>query len=112
MSESIKIKEPIFKLVVRFSNGEILHYVVQDPIDERAIKPEIRYAVISSISCANPSECTSISVVNMRDVTFIRTELVTLEQLAGEHRLAGIRSSSTSSADEMPFKSLSQIKFV
>jgi|SRR5215472_9787803 hypothetical protein len=112
MSEGLQIQEPIYKLAVRFGNGEVLRYVVGDPIDERSITPETRYAVITSVSCQNPSQCTDITVVNMRDVTYIRTERVTLEQLAGEHRMVGIRTVGSQGPGEKPPETLATIKFV
>jgi hypothetical protein len=112
MSESIQLHDPLFKLIIRFGNGEVIHYVVEDPIDSRMITPETRYAVISSFSCQNPSECSDIAVINLRDTTYIKTERVTLDQLAGERRMAGIHSSGSSSPDDRLPKNLAQIKFV
>lgn len=110
MSESLQLRDPLFRLTVRFSNGETLQHVMTEPIESRMISPEIRYAVISSYSCQNPSTCTDTTLVNLRDVSFIKTERVTLEQLASEHRI-GIRSAGASGDDRLP-KNLAQIKFV
>jgi hypothetical protein len=113
MSESIQITDPLYKLVVRFGNGEMVHHIVTDPIDARSVTPDTRYAVISSYSCQKPSECSEITIVNLRDVTFIKTERVTLDQLAAERRMAGIRSpGAAASADEHLPKVLAQVKFV
>jgi hypothetical protein len=112
MSESIQLRDPLFKLIVRFSNGEMIQQIVTDPIDSRLITPETRYAVVSAFSCQNPSECTDITIINLRDVTFLRTEVVTLDQLVAERRMAGIRSSGPSSGDDKLPKTLAQIKFV
>lgn len=112
MSESIQLREPLFKLIVRFSNGEMIQHVTSDPIEAHLIKPETRYVVISSFLCQNPSECTEITVVNLRDITFIKTERVTLDQLVTERRMAGIHSSSASNSDDKLPKSLSQLKFI
>ena len=112
MSESIQLRDPLFKLTVRFSNGEMINHVVSDPIDARLITPETRYAVISSFSCQEPSQCTDIAVINLRDVTFIKTERVALDQLATERRMAGMRSTGSLSADERLPKTLAQLKFV
>lgn len=112
MSESIQLRDPLFKLIVRFSNGEMISHIVTDPIDSRMILPETRYAVVSSFSCQNPSECTDITVINLRDVTFLKTELVTLDQLAAERRMAGIRSTGPASGDDKVPKNLAQIKFI
>ncbi|MEK6323975.1 MAG: hypothetical protein AABN33_20225 [Acidobacteriota bacterium] len=111
MSESLQLRDPLFRLTVRFTNGETLQQVMTDPVDSRMITPEIKYAVISSFSCQNPSLCTDTIVVNLRDVTFIKTERVTLEQLASEHRI-GIRSAGVSGSDDRLPKNLAQLKFV
>ena len=111
MSESLQLRDPLFRLNVRFTNGETLQQVMTDPLDSRMITPEIKYAVISSFSCQNPSLCTDIIVVNLRDVTFIKTERITLEQLASEHRI-GIRSAGASGSDDRLPKNLAQLKFV
>lgn len=108
MSESFQIREPLFKLLVRFGNGETINYILTDPLDARMITPETKYLVVSSFSRESPSECTDVTVINIRDLTFIRTERVTLDQLANERRMAGMRSSS----DERLPKTLSQLKFM
>jgi hypothetical protein len=112
MSESYQLREPLFKLVVRFGNGEKIQHIVSDPIAAHQITPDTRYVVITSFLCQNPSECSDITVVNLRDVTFIKTERVTLDQLATERRMAGIHSSSASSHDDKLPKSMAQLKFI
>ena len=111
MSESIQLRDPLFRLYIRFTNGETMQHVMTEPLDSRMIAPETKYAVISSSSCQNPNVCTDVTLVNLRDVTFIRTERVTLEQLAGEHRI-GIRSAGTPGSDDRLPKNLAQIKFI
>jgi hypothetical protein len=108
MGESIQIREPLHKLLVRFGNGETVNYILTDPIDARLMTPETRYVVISSFSRERPSECTDVTVINVRDLTYIKTERVTLDQLAAERRMAGMRSSSD---DKLP-KTLAQLKFI
>ena len=108
----MQLRDPLFKLVVRFGNGEMIQHVVSDPLDTRLVTPDTRYLIINSFSCQNPSECSDITVVNLRDVTFIRTERVTLDQLATERRMAGIHSSSASSHDDKLPKNLAQLKFI
>jgi hypothetical protein len=108
MSESFQIREPLYKLLVRFGNGETINYILTDPIDARMMTPETKYVVVTSFSRENPSECTDVTVINVRDLTFIRTDRVTLDQLTGERRMAGMRSSSD---DKLP-KTLAQLKFV
>src|SRR5215471_9465986 len=100
MSESIQLKEPLFKLVIRFSNGEMIQHIVSEPIEARAVTSDTRYAVVTSVSWQNPSEVTETTIVNLRDVTFIKTERVALDQLTGERRMAGLHSSAPLKEDE------------
>ena len=109
MSESFQLPDPLFRLTVRFSNGETVQHMMTDPLDVRTITPEIKYAVVSSYSCQNPSLGVEIAMINLRDVSYIKTERVTLDQLAGEHRI-GIRSAGVGD-DRLP-KHIAQIKFV
>src|SRR5262245_50761600 len=112
MSERLELTDPLFRLIVRFSNGEQVQHVLTDPIDTRMIGPDTKYAIVSSFSCQNPNICTDTTVLNLRDVTYIKTERVTREQLAAEHRI-GIRSAGVSVAEEklLP-KNIAQLKFV
>jgi hypothetical protein len=112
MSESMQLREPLFKLIIRFSNGEMIHHVVAEPIDARHIASDTRYAVISCFSLQNPSECTDIAVVNLRDVTFIKTERVTLDQVATERRMAGLHTTSSSKEDDRMPKTMAQLRFI
>src|ERR1051325_3339197 len=112
MSESLQLHDPLYKLIIRFSNGEMIQHVLGDPIEARLVTTETRYAVISSFSCQNPSECTDVTVVNLRDVTFIKSERVTLDQLSTERRMAGIHSASTSSPDDRLPKTIAQVKLI
>ena len=112
MSESINIQEPLFKLVVRFSNGETINHFVNDQIDPNLISSETRYAIISSVSVQNPSQCTDITVINLRDVTYIKTESITVEQLTTERRKAGIFATGALSSEERLPKTLAHVKFI
>ena len=107
MTESLQLRDPLFRLIVRFNNGETIQHMMTEPLDSRAIATQTRYALISSYSCQDPSVCLDVTLVNMEDVTFIKSERVTLEQLAGEHRI-GIRSAAD---DRLP-KSVVQLKFL
>ena len=111
MSESLQLRDPLFRLIIRLTNGETVQQVMTDPLDLRMITPETKYAVISSFSCQNPSVCSDITVVNLRDVSYIKSERVTIEQLATEHRI-GIRSAGVSAADDRLPKNVAQLKFV
>ena len=111
MSEAFQIPTELFKLFIRFSNGETVYYVTTHPLDSRSIKPDTRYAVVACYSTRNPVECTDITMVNLRDVTFIKTERVTVDQLTADRRMAGMRSSDSSADDKQP-KTLAQLSFV
>jgi hypothetical protein len=112
MGEEIQLRDPLYKLIVRFSNGEMVQHVVADPIETRSITPETRYAVVSSFSCQNPSECTDITVINLRNVTYFKTERVTIDELSTERRMAGMRANATSNPDDRMPKTISQIRFI
>jgi hypothetical protein len=112
MSESMQLKEPLYKLVIRFSNGEKIQHVVAEPIEARHITPDTRYVVVSCFSLQNPSECTDIAVVNLRDVSFIKTERVGLDHLVTERRMAGLHASSSSKEDDRMPKTLAQLRFI
>lgn len=111
MSEKIQLPDTLFKLIVRFSNGEVINYIVTKPLDSRGITPETRYAVIASFPIESPNECSDIALINLRDVTFVKTQRVTREQLAGDRRMAGIRS-GVSAEDERAPKTLAHLTFV
>jgi hypothetical protein len=112
MSESMKFPDTIFKLVIRFSNGEKFHYITDEQFLAHKITAETRYAVISSFSLQNPAQCTDVTLVNLKDVAFIKTEKITLEELSAGRRTAGVHSTSASlSEDKLP-KTLSQVKFI
>jgi len=111
MSESFQLPKELFKLFIRFSNGETVYHITTHPLDSRLIKPDTRYAVIACYSTKNPVECSEITVVNLRDVTFIKTERVTVDQLNADRRMAGMRSSDSSADDKQP-KTLAQLSFV
>ena len=111
MSESMQLREPLYRLIIRFGNGEVIHYVVADPIEGRHIASDTRYAIITSFSLQNPSECTDVTVLNLRDVTYLKTERVTLDQLVGERRMAGLHATSSKDDDRAP-KTLSQLRFI
>jgi hypothetical protein len=95
---------------VRFTNGEVACFVVTEPIDARNITGDIKYGIVTSVTVRSPHECSEVSVFNLRDITFVKTERVTMDQLAAEHRMAGIRSPGTGD-DRLP-KTVSQIRFV
>ncbi|HMG34636.1 MAG TPA: hypothetical protein VKM94_11915 [Blastocatellia bacterium] len=112
MSESLQLRDPLFRLVLRFSNGETVQYVVGQPIDTRSIAPATQFAIVTSVSVDKPSELVDVSVFNLRDISYIKTKRVTLEQLGAERRMAGIRSTAGPNADDSIIKTLSTLSFI
>lgn len=106
----MEVQEPLFRLILRFSNGETISYIVREPIDASKLAPESKYALITSYSAQDSSQCTDVTLINLRDLTFLKTERVTLDQLASERRMAGIRSGSPQ--DDRALKAISEIKFI
>lgn len=112
MSESLQLRDPLFKLILRFSNGETIQHLTTEPLDSRKIEADTHYAVVTSVPVDSPNELAEVSVVNLRDVTYIKTERVTLEQLATDRRMAGIRSTGSSAADDKAIKAIARINFI
>jgi hypothetical protein len=102
----------LFKLIIRFSNGEQFNYVTEDPYPASGITSETRYAIISSYVYQNPEACTDVTLINLSDVAFIKTEKISLEDLASEKRTAGLRSTSSANADDKLPKAISTLKFI
>jgi hypothetical protein len=111
MSESSKLPETIYKLIVRFSNGEKFNYITSEQIASHHINSETQYALISSFALNDPAECTDVTLINLRDVAFIKTEKITLDDLAAGKRTAGLHSQSASLNDDKLPKTMSQVKF-
>src|SRR2546423_13481743 len=112
MSESIQLKEPLYKLIIRFGNGEKIQHIVAEPIESRHITSDTRYAVISSFSLQNPSECTEVEIINLRDASYIKTERVALDQVVTERRMAGLHATSSTKEDDRMPKTMAQLRFV
>jgi hypothetical protein len=112
MSESVKLPDTIFKLIIRFTNGEKFHYITDEQIAAHKLGSETRYALISSFSLQNPSECLDVTLINLRDVAFIKTEQITLDELTAGKRMAGLHSFTPGAGEEKLPKTLSQVKFI
>ena len=110
MAESIQLPETLYKLVVRFSNGEKINYVTTEPIATTSLTSDLRYALVTSCSIQDPAECTEVNLINLSDVAFIKSEKITLEELASERRTAGLNSNFSGEGHQP--KSISQVKFI
>jgi hypothetical protein len=72
------------RLTIRFTNGETFIYTVSEPLHAEDISSGIRFAVISSYLCETPDKCDEIVLLNLNDVSYIRTEHITNEALEKE----------------------------
>ena len=110
MAESLPLPDTLYKLIIRFSNGEKINYLTVEPFAAHTITSDTRYAVVTSCAIQNPAECTALTVLNLAAVAYIKSEKITLDELATEHRTAGLRSPVSS--DEHQPKTLSHVKFI
>jgi hypothetical protein len=98
------------RLTIRFTNGETLLYTVQDALHAEDISAQVRFVVISSYLCEKPTECTELVLLNLNDVSYIKTEHVTeqeLEREATTRREAELRNNTISTPQR-----LSRIGFI
>ena len=72
------------RLTIRFTNGETFVYTVSEPLHAEDIASSARFAVITSYLCERPEECHEIVLLNLNDISYIRTEHVTNEELEKE----------------------------
>ena len=72
------------RLTIRFTSGEIFSYIVREPLHAEDIPQSARFAVIHSYQCETEEQCTEIVLLNLNDVSYIRTEHVTEEHLRRE----------------------------
>lgn len=98
------------RLTIRFTNGETLLYTVRDALHAEDIPAAVRFVVISSFACESPDTCAEIVLLNLNDISYIKTEHVTEEELAREattRREAELKSNTISSPQR-----LSRIGFI
>ena len=112
MSESKSALEELFRLIIRYANGEQSQYFTKQHINPDSITNETRFAVVSTVLLENTAEVTDVTVFNIKDVTYIRSEKVTLDKLAGEQRSVGIRSTARTGSASDASRSLSENRFV
>jgi hypothetical protein len=87
------------RLTIRFTNGERLLYTVRDPLHAEDIPANVRFVVISSFECEPPEKCSEIILLNLNDISYIKTEHMTEEELTREtstRREAELRSNTIS----------------
>ncbi|HEY0319667.1 MAG TPA: hypothetical protein VGC66_01720 [Pyrinomonadaceae bacterium] len=72
------------RLTIRFTNGETFVYTVAEPLHAEDIAASARFAVISTYLCEKPEDCHEIVLLNLNDVSYIRTEHITNQELEKE----------------------------
>jgi hypothetical protein len=72
------------RLTIRFTNGETFIYTVAEPLHAEDIASSARFAVITSYLCEKPEDCHEIVLLNLNDISYIRTEHVTDKELEKE----------------------------
>lgn len=72
------------RLTIRFTNGETLTYTLREPLHAEDIPAGVRFVVISSYDCEPPEQCHEIVLLNLNDVSYIKSEHVTEEELSRE----------------------------
>lgn len=72
------------RLTIRFTNGETFIYTVSEPLHAEDLPPNIRFAVITSYVCETPEDCDELVLLNLNDVSYIRTEHITNKELEKE----------------------------
>jgi hypothetical protein len=72
------------RLTIRFTNGETFIYTVAEPLHAEDIASTARFAVITSYLCEKPEDCHEIVLLNLNDISYIRTEHITDDELEKE----------------------------
>jgi hypothetical protein len=72
------------RLTIRFTNGETFIYTVAEPLHAEDIAATARFAVITSYLCEKPEDCHEIVLLNLNDISYIRTEHITDAELEKE----------------------------
>lgn len=73
-----------YRLTIRFTNGETLLYTVREPLHAQDISSDVRFVVVSSYLCETPERCDEILLLNLNEVSYIRTKDISLAELARE----------------------------
>jgi hypothetical protein len=74
------------RLTIRFTNGETFVYTVRDALHAEDIAAQHRFAVIHSYKYETPKECEEIVLLNLNNISYIKTEHVTEAELEREEK--------------------------
>jgi hypothetical protein len=72
------------RLTIRFTNGETFIYTVREALHAEDISAEHRFAVIHSYKYDSPEQCDEIVLLNLNNISYIKTEHVTEVELQRE----------------------------
>ena len=72
------------RLTIRFTNGETFVYTVGEALHAEDISAEHRFAVIHSYKYESPVECDEIMLLNLNNISYIKTEHITEKELQRE----------------------------
>ena len=75
------------RLTIRFTNGETFIYIVRDALHAEDIPATARFAVIHSYQCESDEQCTEIVLLNLNDISYIRTQHITEGELQREDEM-------------------------
>ena len=75
------------RLTIRFTSGETFIYIVREPLHAEDIPATARFAVLHSYQCETEDQCTELVMLNLNDVSYIRTEHITDVQLQREEEM-------------------------
>jgi hypothetical protein len=72
------------RLTIRFTNGETFVYTVREALHAEDIASKHRFVVINSYKYETPEECDEIVLLNLNNISYIKTEHVTEAELQRE----------------------------
>jgi hypothetical protein len=99
------------RLTIRFTNGETIVYTVAEPLHAEDIPSNVRFVVISSYTCEPTEVCNEIVLLNLNDISYIKTEHVTEAELQHEE-MTRREAESQRSTLGAPQSRLSHIGFI
>ena len=79
-----------YRLIIRFSNGEIVKFIVREPFDTRQITDKTRFAIVRA-KTGNTDEIAQVFLASLSDISYIKTQPVEPKEL--RHRGVGITNS-------------------
>jgi hypothetical protein len=98
------------RLTIRFTNGETFVYTVREALHAEDISTEHRFAVIYSYKYESPERCDEIVLLNLNNISYIKTEHVTERELQREETVH--REAEHNHEGEITPHRLSRIGFI